>query len=405
MNHAHRSLPAAIMAGAVIAMGMANGGCSAASEANTALNNVEQATSGCDEFDQGESAVTELSIDGDTKAFVTASANLTAIAAQAEASVLSACKAIDADLGVTDTWSAMKGDGGSSDAETAEACKQAANKIKTVLQSNATAGCALVISRGYCFVDEQAQVSCESMCTGSTTCTPGDITTLCSPAELTGECDGTCKAGAACEGSAETVAQCTGACEADCTGMCDGSACHGTHCGGTCEGTCTGQCTLAASAQVNCGAKVDCRGGCSVAYKAPKCETTVTPPSCKVSKTCEASCTSNVEAKATCTPPGASLECNGTVSTDLQAVVDTVKKNMPSIVLLVQTQGQLVLDAANRVITTGKVVADQVTTLGGQAVACAGKAVQADADASASLNVSIQASANVSGSCGGPTGS
>jgi hypothetical protein len=405
MNHAHRSLPGAIMAGAVVAIAMANGGCSAASEANAALTNVEQATSGCDEFDQGESSIASLSIDGDTKAFVTASVNLEAVATQAETAVLAACKAIDSDLGVTDTWSAMKGDGGSSDAETAEACKQAANKIKTVLESDASAGCALVISRGYCFVDEQAQVSCESSCTGMTTCTAGDITTLCTPAELTGECDGSCKAGACCEGSVQTVAQCQGACEADCTGMCDGNACNGKHCAGTCEGMCTGQCTLAANAQVNCGAKVNCRGGCSVAYKAPQCETTVTPPSCKVSKTCEASCTSNVEAKAKCTPPGASLECNGTVSADVQAVVDTVKKNMPAIILLVQTQGRLVLDAANQVVTTGKVVADQVTSLGGKAIACAGKAVQVDADASASLNVSVQASASVSGSCGGPTGS
>ncbi len=405
MNHAHRSLPGAIMAGAVIAIAMANGGCSAASAANDALNNVEQATSGCEQFDQGESAVASLSIDGDTKAFVTASVNLVAIARDAESKVLAACEAIDADLGVPDTWSAMKSDGGTSDAETAEACKQAGLKIKGVLDSNATAGCALVISRGYCFVDEKAQVSCESTCTGMTTCMAGDITTLCTPAELTGECDGMCKAGAACEGSASAEAQCKGTCEANCTGMCDGNACHGTHCAGACEGMCDGQCTLAADAMVSCGAMVNCRGGCSVAYKAPQCETTVTPPSCKVTKTCEASCTSTVEAKAKCTPPGASLECNGTVSADLQTVVDTVKKNMPAIILLVQTQGKLVLDAANQVVATGKVVADQVTSLGGEAVACAGKAVKADADASASLSVSVNASANVSTSCGGPTGS
>jgi hypothetical protein len=405
MNHAHRSLPGAIMAGAVVAIAMANGGCSAASAANAALTNVEQATSGCEEFDQGASAVSGLSIDGDTKAFVTASVDLAAIAAQAETSVLAACKQIDADLGVPDTWSAMKSDGGSSDAETAEACKQAADKIKITLESDASAGCALVISRGYCVVDEQAQVQCESSCTGMTTCMAGDITTLCSPAELTGECDGSCKAGACCEGSETAVAQCQGACEADCTGMCDGNPCEARHCDGVCEGTCDGQCTLAASAQVNCGASVNCRGGCSVAYKAPECETTVTPPSCKVSQTCEASCTSNVEATAKCTPPGASLECTGTVSSDVQAVIDTVKKNLPPIILLVQTQGKLVLDAANQVVTTGKVVADQVTSLGGKAISCAATAVQADADASASLNVSVQASADVSGSCGGPTSS
>jgi hypothetical protein len=405
MNHAHRSLSGAIMAGAIIAIAMADGGCSAEKAANDALNNVEQATGSCDQFEQGESSVASLDIDGDTKAFVIASVNLVAIAHDAESKVLAACEAIDADLGVPDTWSAMKSDGGTPDAETAEACKQAAAKIKGVIDSNATAGCALVVSGGYCYVDEQAQVSCESTCTGTTTCTPGDITTLCTPAELTGECDGMCKAGAACEGSATAIAQCKGACEANCTGMCDGNACNGRHCAGTCEGMCDGQCTLAADADVNCGAKVNCRGGCSVAYKAPQCETTVTPPSCKVSKTCEASCTSSVEAKAKCTPPGASLECTGTVSADLQLVVDTVKKNMPAIVLLAQTQGKLVLDAANQVVTTGKVVADQVGTLSGKSIACARKAVTADADASASLDVSVQASANVSGSCGGPTGS
>jgi hypothetical protein len=405
MNHAHRSLPGAIMAGAVVAIAMANGGCSAASTASGALSNVEQATAGCDEFDQGESSVASLSIDGDTKAFVTASANLAAIAADAETKVLAACKGIDSDLGVTDTWSAMKVDGGNSDNETAEACQQATLKIKGVLESDASAGCALVVSRGYCFVDEQAQVKCESTCTGATTCMPGDITTLCTPAELTGECDGSCKAGASCEGSATAQATCQGTCEADCTGMCDANPCQAKHCAGMCAGTCTGQCTVAASAMVNCGAKVNCRGGCSVAYKAPQCETTVTPPSCKVTKTCESSCTSSVEAKAQCTPPGVSLECNGTVSADVQTVIDTVKKNLPSIILLVQTQGKLVQDAASQVVATGKVVADQVTSLGGKAIACAGKAVQADADASASLNVSVMASASVSGSCGGPSGS
>jgi mRNA-degrading endonuclease toxin of MazEF toxin-antitoxin module len=69
------------------------------------------------------------------------------------------------------------------------------------------------------------------------------------------------------------------------------------------------------------------------------------------------------------------------------------------------TRVSVVLDAANQVVTTGKVVADQVTSLGWKAIACAGKAVQVDADASASLNVSVMASANLSGSCGGPSGS
>jgi hypothetical protein len=390
------------LTGIAVAVTMANGGCSAVDEA---ASNLKQASEGCDEFSGGESSVASLSIDGDTKAFVTASANLVAVADKAEGEVLASCIAIDQDLHVTDTWSAKKGDGGSSDPEVAEACTQAAHKIKTVLLAEASSACQLVVSRGYCTVDEQEQVKCESSCTSAATCQPGDITTLCTPAELTGECDGTCKAGAVCEGTVTAQAQCNGSCEGDCTGMCDSNPCHGTHCRGTCAGTCTGQCTLSTDAQVNCGANVNCRGGCSVAYRAPKCETTVTPPSCNVSQTCQASCTSDVESKTTCTPPSTSLECTGTVSADLQAVIDTVRKNLPPIVLLVQTQGKLVLDAASQVVTTGKLVADNATRLGGKALACAGTSVMADANAAESMNVTVQASTNVSMSCGGPSGS
>jgi hypothetical protein len=395
-----RSVSASVLTGAIVVMAMANGGCSAAKDA---VSNVEQASQPCDEFGQGDTAIANLSIDGDTRAFVQASANLVAVASTAETAVLNACIAIDQDLQIPDTWTAMKADGGSSDAETTEACTQASNKIQAVLTGNASAGCELVISRGYCTIDAQAQASCESTCTGMSSCTAGDVTMSCTPAELTGQCNGDCTAGASCEGSATAVAQCQGSCEADCTGMCDSNPCMAKHCTGVCEGMCTGQCQVAANAKVMCGANVNCRGGCDVAYVAPKCETTVTPPNCTVSETCKASCTSNVEEKAVCTQPGASLECSGTISSDLQAVMDTVKKNLPSIVLLVQTQSKLVLDAANQVATTGQVVGNEVTSLGGKAISCAGKAVSADVDATASLNVSVNASAKVSGSCGGPT--
>jgi hypothetical protein len=394
------SAPASVLTGAVVVMAMANGGCSAAKEA---VSNVEQASQPCDEFDQGEGSINGLSIDGDTRAFVLASSNLADVANKAEAAILAACIGIDNDLSIPDTWSAMKADGGSTDAETTEACTQASNKIQAVLTGAASAGCELVISHGYCTIDAQAQASCEATCTGMKSCTAGDVTMSCTPAKLTGECNGYCKAGAVCEGKVTAQASCQGSCEADCTGMCDSNPCQGTHCKGMCAGMCTGECKVMASDTVMCGAQVNCRGGCEVAYTAPACETTVTPPMCTVTEQCQSSCTSNVEAKAVCTPPGASLECSGTVSSDLQLVIDTVKKNLPAIILLVQTQGPLVLDAANQVAITGKVVGNEVTSLGGKAISCAGKAVSADVNATASLNVSVQASAKVSGSCGGPT--
>ena len=402
-RHLHRSIPGAIMAGAVVAIAIANGGCSAASSIQNAAGTISEAASGCDEFSGGESSVDKLSIDGDTKAFVSASTNLVSVVTKAEAGVFAACKAIDKDLNLPDTWSAMEGDAGISDAAVTEACKQASAKITAVLQANASAGCNLVIAGGHCEVDAEAQATCQATCTGMATCSPGDITTLCMPGAITGECDGMCNASATCEGSATAEAQCTGECTGECTGMCDATACQGTRCKGKCEGKCTADCKLAADAQVMCGASVHCRGGCSVMYKAPKCETTVTPPKCTVSETCKSSCTSKVEAKAECTPPSASLECSVMASADLQAVVDTVKKNLPSIILLVKTQSAIIIDASTQVANTGNVVVKNVTSLGGKAVACAKSAVEADLTASASLKVSVSASANVSGSCGGPT--
>jgi hypothetical protein len=387
-----------IVAASLIGVVASAGGCSA-------VNDVEGLTSGCSEFSGGPSAVNSLSIDGDTKAFVEASANLVTLVDDGEKSVLQACIGIDTDLGVTDTWSAKApARGAAPDAEVTEACNQAAGKIKAVL-SAAQAQCSLYVSGGQCTVDEEAQVKCESSCSSKETCQPGDITTLCTPAKLTGECDGSCNASAVCEGTTQVAAQCNGSCAADCTGMCDSTPCNGTHCAGVCVGTCDGDCTIATSAQIGCGANVDCRGGCSVAYKAPKCETTVTPPTCSVSQSCQSSCKSNVETTSVCTPPGASLECTGTVSADVTAIIATVKKNLPPLIALVEAKGQLAVDAANEVITTGKVVAGNVTKIGGKAVACAGDAVTADSSAAASLNVSVNASTNVSNSCGGRSGS
>jgi hypothetical protein len=122
-----------------------------------------------------------------------------------------------------------------------------------------------------------------------------------------------------------------------------------------------------------------------------------------VSQTCQSSCKSQVETTSTCEPAGVTLECNGSVTADVNTVVATVKTNLPPLVALVQAKGQLALDAANEVATTGKVVANNVTSLSGKAVACATSAVTADASAASSLNVSVNASASVSGSVGGPS--
>ncbi len=384
--------------------------------------------------------MSSLSIDGDTKAFLQASVNLVAFTGRAEANLLAACTQIDRDLGVPDTWSAKAPpDAGASDDEVAEACKQAANKMQTVIAAHPEAWCVLHVSGAHCTVDEGGQANCESSCSGSPTCDAGSLTALCPADALTGECDGKCTAGAVCEGTAPNPAACVGACTAACTGLCDSRPNDARYCNGTCVGTCTGDCEVAAGAQVSCGPGIRCLGGCSGAYTAPACEATVTPPACDVSSVCAASCRSTVETTSSCSPPDAVLECNlganasedtawptapgenPDASTtqavtaplvpppalqpppDLMALLGTVRKNLPTVVLLVQSQGQLALDAASEAVSTGRAIASDTSRLDGKALACAFVASQADVKASDSLRLAVKTSSDVSSSCGGPT--
>jgi hypothetical protein len=115
---------------------------------------------------------------------------------------------------------------------------------------------------------------------------------------------------------------------------------------------------------------------------------------------CQASCSSDAELTATCTPPTVSLEVVGTASSDLTMLVTTIQTNLPAIIEVFKTQGSLVADGATNLVSTGSAVVSEVTSLGGKALACATVAAQASASASVSVNVSVMASASVSGSAG-----
>jgi hypothetical protein len=436
-------VPAMALAGTVVAVALSNGGCSA-------VSTLAQAAQGCDEF---PSMVDTLSLNSDAQAFVQAGADLVTIAGTLEDSVLASCIGIDADLMVTDTWTAMgPASGGTKDAELTEACKQASLAINTGLGAggSAQASCGLSISGGQCTVSADVEASCEGSCSAMANCTPPDITVACQPGDLSVQCGGSCNVNATCEGSVSAVATCTGSCEADCTGscspgtapsvhcqgtcngMCTGScvasggtnmvtnaACAGTcsgsctgtckidpgtpaHCDGTCMGTCNGNCKLDANASVMCGASVNCKGGCSVMGTAPKCEGQITPAMCDVSANCKAACQSHADIQASCTPPTVTLECEASASSGAQAVVMTVQKNFPAIIAAVQTQGPLALAAIKTLGSSGSAVVSEVGTVGGKALACATAAASASVNATASIQVTVTASASVSGSAGGP---
>jgi hypothetical protein len=443
-------VPGLVLAGSVAMLALTNGGCSAA-------NTIAGAAGGCDEFKGGASSVASLSIDGSTKAFVGAAADLEAIVTGPmgmEVSVMNACIAIDKDLGVTDSWSAMAPtDGSAPDNELKEACNQATTKINAILMAGASAQvtCNLSVSGGQCTVDASVQADCQGKCTGAANCTPPDVTVACDPGQLSGQCSGMCNASATCEGSASVAANCQGSCEADCQGTCtpgmaptvhcegtcmgnctgtctasggtgmmvNAAACSGTcsgtcsaacmytpgkpaHCDGSCTGTCTGNCKLDANAMVSCGAMVNCKGGCSVMYTAPKCEGEIKPPMCNADANCQASCQGHAEATATCTKPTVTLECDGTATADITKLIATLQTNLPAIVAAVQTQGPLAVKAVGHVFATGSAVVSSAGSIGGKALACATAAASASVKAQASISVSVSASASVSGAAGGP---
>jgi hypothetical protein len=119
-----------------------------------------------------------------------------------------------------------------------------------------------------------------------------------------------------------------------------------------------------------------------------------------VDANCEASCQSSAEFTATCSPPTVTLQCEASASASITAIVATVQKNFPALILAAQTQGKLALDAATATAQAGVNVAGNLTSLGGKALACATAAAQATASASVSVNVSVMASASASASAG-----
>jgi hypothetical protein len=427
---------------AVAALALSNGGCSAA---DNAANNVAGAASGCDEFAGGSQSIAALQIDATTKQFLVASSDFVGIVSSMETSVYTACKQIDTDLGVTDTWSAKP----KLDDQVTEACTQASAKITAILNEGVSvqAACYLSVSGGGCQVDANVEASCEAQCTGMASCTPPDVTVTCDPGQLSVECSGTCNAMATCEGTVTAAAQCQGSCSADCsgecdvtatapkvhcegtcgghcTGTCDGTAANGTTCAGTCngtcdatctytggvsarcdgscKGTCTGDCKLDANANVMCGANVRCKGGCTGTATYPQCEGTIKPAMCSSDVNCQASCQGHAEAKATCTPPTVVLKCDANATPDMVKLVATLEANMPVILQVVDTQGPIAADAAVNVGKAGLALGNAAGSIGGKGLVCAVTAASAAGTASASLNVSVMVSVSVSASCNAP---
>jgi hypothetical protein len=408
---------------------------------------LKELAEGCDEMNGGATAVASLNVDGKVKGFIQAAVDLQDVAVSMQASVKTACINIATGLGATDTWSSLSGTAVLANSDGTGACDKASAAIKAALAASGDAGVAatiqLVVSGGQCTVAADVQAQCEGSCQANVSCTEPALTARCTPGEITGQCDAACNASATCEGSLAVAANCEGTCAAECSGTCSGSCegtitggctgtCEGTcdgtatpaggqaNCAGTCEGkcsapaatatckgscaatckgTCTGNCKLAATANVTCGAQVNCKGGCSVAYTAPKCEVALTPPTCEGDASCQASCSGRAEVKASCSQPTVKVVVSGN-ATGLATLTTVLETNMPAIWSAFKTQGALAAKGAGKLVAAGTGVISVAGTFGGKAVACVASAVSVAGSATASVNVSVSASASVSSSTG-----
>jgi hypothetical protein len=366
----------------------------------------------CPEFEVGGNFDANADVDAHVRAFMQASADLGKIAAALKPAVKTACIGVATDLGAPDSWTAL---GDSDDAignsGGTGACDVARARAQAIMQGNATANFALVVTRGACYPDFTAEASCEAGCKAQEQCDPGTVETRCDPAHLNVTCQGSCAAKAFCEGTTEVEATCEGSCEAECHGHCsatctdeaghrtdDDPSCHGK-CNGHCSGTCTGRCQIDVEAGVQCGANVTCTGGCTGSYTNPRCQTEFTPPKCTIDETCFERCRADVVASAKCDPDTVKLLADVTVSGDVAKLAATVEKNLPPLFQAAEAQGHIAVDIVQNVVSSGQAVLTASGSLDVHSAACAAAAAQSLTQSASTLTVSVQGGAGVSGEC------
>jgi hypothetical protein len=243
---------------------------------------------------------------------------------------------------------------------------------------------------GGCKADVEGQAF---SCKGSCSATASGSCTAQGGVECTGKCDGECTAGATAD---ETGAQADGTCKGTCKGSCSVTK-PGVACNGSFEGSCTGSCTPpSASVKVECDAK------CDAAVEPLKCDGGSIQGGCKVEAKCDANCDASVSAKASCTPPSLAITIAGSVDVAAQAqigaVIDTLKVNLPAIIVVLKARGQAFVDLTATVAgsASGSVSGD----LGVKGTACLIPIAEALVEAGKSIPIALSASVKVTGAAG-----
>ena len=125
---------------------------------------------------------------------------------------------------------------------------------------------------------------------------------------------------------------------------------------------------------------------------------------CQVSAECSGSCSGSAQAKANCTPPSIALEFTAKAgltaeqSAQLAVAVESIKVNLPKLLLVLKARGAAFTTAISGVGTAGGSVVADPGKLGVKGVACGAIAVAAVVDATANFKGALDASTSVAAS-------
>ena len=390
MNLKNRLKPLGLLAFSALAISSVTAGCSAVKDAQDAAC--------CKEFVVGQDMTgadfgADVSIKGSFNAYAQATGDLSATASATLSDVTVACQNIALDLGADPADASVAGVTGT--AAASAWCALAVKQFKANFGASGSLSAAATVdfTPPVCTASVQATASCEGNCDASAMCDVKANPPKCMGGQLSVDCKGGCTANAGvkleCTGSCS--ASCTGSCKAtatapkiDCQGKCEGTctaggASNGTgiQADGTCDGQCDGNCTIdEGTATVTCkgtcdghcggtcegsaDASVKCNGKCDADYTPLQCEGGTLQASCMVDAHCEANCNASASAKAQCTPASVNVTASAKAGVDdaqLQVALDSLKVNLPNLLLAVKGRAATFAANATAAATAGADIA------------------------------------------------
>lgn len=360
-------------------------------------------------FDIDGRRVTTFGTSADARkvqAFLQATIDLDRAVDDVGAGMLQSCRAIGADLGLTN---ADYVPAAANELPVVTVCNRVIREVRTVIQAGLPTGARLdvQVSPPVCRVDINFGAQCVAECTGSVMvmvprCT-GTVVADCN-----GTCDATCSGSCSGGCTGQCSGTCTGQCMGTCTGTCTGtcSQMDGTgRCIGTCMGTCAGSCSAncmgscAGSCTAGCQGSCmgQCRGSCSVASNV-RCDGMWAVDG---DVECQAACRARAQAQATCTEARVGIAASASVNpagrARLETLIGSLQRNYPLFVSNAQRIQTLLTETAPAFAASVQGAADAAGNVSATASACIARAAIAAASTSLEFRATVEVNVSFTG--------